>query len=131
MHEWTEIELYNERDINLRTPEEWSWEEPLSLSPSARLLTYSYPVHEAFDLNEEEILNLRGSYNLLIFRDARNYEIKSLSLTDFVYNFLTAVTSGTPPPKALSLNGYVNDLPEVRGYLENFLRELLRVGALY
>ena len=129
-YEWTEIELFNEKDEPITNSKDWSWEEPLSLSASSRLVNYTYPVHEAYSLQEQEILNLRGNYNLLIYRDARNYEVRTVALTDFVFSFLQKVTCGEPPPKALKASPEDVDPDSVRVYLENFLRELLKVGAL-
>jgi hypothetical protein len=129
-HEWTEIELYNEKEEPLRS-DKWNWDAPLKLSSSARLVCYEYPVHEAYELSREEILSLRGTYHLLIYRDARNYEIKTAQLTEFVYNFLRKLTSGANPDEALSHTFPSAELTRVKEYLGNFVRELIKVGVLF
>ena len=128
LYEWAEIEVFNAPDEDIKV--EFSWEGTYRLSASSRLLRFTYPVHRAEELSEQEIQEGKGSYPLLLYRD-KSSEVKKTELTPFVFNFLEAICSGKMPAEALRNSGLDREeAEEVKPFLERFLKELIGEGIL-
>ena len=121
IYEWTEVELFNASDS--------TEEKVYRLSPSARLLTFEYPVHRAEELNKEEIVSKRDRYYLLLYRDPETYEVNSVELTRPVFEFLRLL-EGSTPKEAIRKVDWGVDVNEVEGYILRFVEELKKKGVL-
>jgi len=122
--EWLEIEIFNAEDEI--SDSDFNWHGRYRFSKSSSLVSFFYPVHRAEEIPIEEIIEGRGRYNLLIFRD-REDTVRKVELTDFVYDYLTLVGLGWSPLEALRV--FEVD-EEVKPYLERFFRDLLSQGVL-
>ena len=123
-YEWLEIELSNENEEGNRT--EFNWNKNYQISKTARLNIYEYPVHKYEELEIDEIIQNKERYNLLVFREPQNFEIKTVELTDFVYQLLDEISSGVTPLNALKSKDIEVELEEITPYLENFFTELIQ-----
>ncbi len=127
-YEWIGIELFNAPEGEPAA--RFEWEGRYSLSPSSKLIEFSYPVRRAEELGEE-ISKLKGSCKLLMFRDPESFEVRSVELTELTFSFLKEVlTFKRTPLKALNLLREVIDPDEAKPYLERFFEELIRKGVL-
>jgi len=117
--EWLEIEIFNVNDDMSDT--DFHWHGRYRLHKSSCLSRFSYPVHRAEELSAEEIIEGKGRYNLLIFRD-REDTVRKVELTDFVYDYLCLIGLKWSPMEALKCFD-VDE--EVKPYLERFFRDLL------
>ncbi len=107
----------------------FSWEGSYTLSPTAKLLKFRFPVHK--ELSPEEIVRNIGSYHLLLYRDPEEDSVKEVELTDFVYGFLESVLfKGFTPWESLDLKGTGLKREDIAPYLERFMEELLRLGVI-
>ncbi len=122
-YEWLEIELSNEIDES--SSSDFNWNKKYQINKTARLNIYEYPVHKYENLSINDILDSKGRYNLLVFREPENFEIKTIELTDFVYQILNEVSSGTEPLSSLKSKKVDIDIEEIIPYLENFFTELV------
>lgn len=127
IYEWAEIEVFNALDEEI-TPG-FSWEGRYRLSRSSRLIHLNYPAHSIDGLSQRDILERKGSYYILLYRDPTT-EVKRVELTAFVYDFLREVDSGRSPMSALENSSLGEEKEEVKWYLERFLKELLNFGIL-
>ena len=123
-YEWLEIELSNENEEENKT--EFDWNKNYQISKTARLNIYEYPVHKYEELEIDEIIKNKGRYNLLVFREPQNFEIKTVELTDFVYQLLDEISSGVTPLNALKSKDIEVELEDITPYLENFFTELIQ-----
>ncbi len=127
-YEWLRIELYNAPDPMYSGS--FSFQSHLSLSPSARLVRFIYPVHRLTDSHRGKNPP-KGRYNLLMFRTPEEFTIKDIELTDFVYEFLYKVlVKGCIPEKVLESVEKDIEPSEVASYLERFLKDLWKLGAV-
>ncbi len=127
-YEWLEIELSNEKEEANKTS--FDWNRSYQLNKTARLNIYEYPVHKYEKIEIDEILKKKGRYNLLIFREPNDFEIKTVELTDFVYELLNEISSGVTPMESLKSKDIEIDLEEIMPYLQNFFSELMENEVL-
>lgn len=127
LFEWLEIEVFNAEE---EETSEFSWERTYRLSESARLVSFSYPIHRVEGRGPEEITKAKGKYNLLIYRDPLDLEVKSVDLTEFVHSLLCDVDRGLTPKEALLRRKETADPEEVGPYLDRFFRELCSKALL-
>jgi hypothetical protein len=121
-YEWLEIELSNEDDTSNKT--DFSWNDIYKINKTARLNIYEYPVHKYEEMEINEIIKNKSRYNLLIFREPKDFEIKTVELTDFVYQILDEISSGITPMESLKTKDLEIDYEEIIPYLENFFSQL-------
>jgi hypothetical protein len=128
LYEWAELKVFWAEDPEVSP---FSWEGRYELSPTAVLGRFSFPVHRADRLEAEELLRLKGSYHLLVYRDPEDLEVKTVELTEFVYEFLEKIQKGAEPLNLLT-EKIPKDLDprEVKNYMERFLGELCSKGIL-
>ena len=122
-YEWLEIELSNEKETGKQT--EFDWNKKYSINSTARLNIYEYPVHRYEDIEIEEIIGNKGRYNLLIFREPVDFEIKTVELTDFVYQILDEISCGITPYESIQEKNIEIEKEEIMPYLEKFFTELI------
>ncbi len=128
--ELAELEVFTAPDSPV-DKEPFDWNSNFEITPSCKLKEFSYPVHRAEEIEPKDLLKMRGSYYMILYRDPEDHGVKRLDLTEFVYNFLRSVLiEGKTPAESFRIEDPDLEPEEVKPYLERFLGDLLRMGAI-
>lgn len=84
--EWLEIELYAEKDVELK--KEFSTLESVNLNPHHRIIQLNYPFHA---LSVEEAIKAPKASFIVLFRNLENYKIEFSEVSILIAQVLEAL----------------------------------------